>query len=56
MLRIENFDDIASGRRDCATVADLSAGFSVERSCGGQLIDFVALDRLRLSAVATVYR
>src|ERR1041385_6853060 len=54
VLRIKNFNDIASCGRDCAAVADLTAGLAIEGSFGSEQIDFIPFDRFRLTAVATI--
>ena len=56
MLRIENFNDIASGRRNCAPVADLTARLALEGSFLRQQINFLPFYRFVLTAPIGINR
>ena len=45
MVRVEDFDDIAARGRDRTAIADLAAGFAVERCLGGEQLDLISFDR-----------
>src|ERR1044071_6836546 len=54
MLGVEHFEDIAARGGDRAAVADLSAGFAVERCLGGQQLDLISFHCFVLAAVRAI--